>query len=446
MKAFLFLSIFILIGSISHAECLDSNLVERMTSQFNFKRWNGSDFVAVQASSHCDSDDNFYKIVQSLELLEKLESYHKPEASSLFTKEGFFSYFKTRIKNIVIEDMPIDKDCDESQSNIIAYVSPRNYSQTTFICNAFRSFSLHLRSHILFHESRHLDGHSHVKCTHGRNTGVSGCDSSYESQGSYGFGTQFDIFISKNIKDPALKQEARANAVSDLIERFNEYPWEIKKLSAVIEDNGQVSSFDGRVSKNVFKVDPHAVAGTKNGLLTFFNPDGQVKSYAFAPQMIDLDGAFINHFKTKLSPAEQNDLIDIANVKNYGCFLFTKHLVCGAKENFKSLQLGALQPKSLLVTALSLSIVTQSGARIELPDSLEKFDRLNATDLKEEIARNPLSSVVYLSDNTYLGVNHESHLVLQKNEKEGFQEVLEYSGKVIKKVLPFFWSQKLDDL
>lgn len=130
-------------------------------------------------------------------------------------------FIRQRVNKIVMAGT--SDSCKEGASGFVK----RQIAETIFICESMVQQSFLWSMLVFVHEVRHLDWNDfgHVPCQVGPLKGEFACDSNYEQRGSYGIHTEFAVRLSRTEKvAKELREEARAEALNNFIERFNTMP------------------------------------------------------------------------------------------------------------------------------------------------------------------------------------------------------------------------------
>src|SRR3989338_113006 len=224
----------LLLNSISaKADCLTQAQVDQILARHPILvKTNAGDIMKaaqepIQKVDLCDSLQLSHQTVKALLFLDKSNSLGAAPPGGLdknFLKNGPGYFLSQRIDKIVLED-PVFNGCG---AGMVAYVFLFE-QKTMHICPVAADLSTLQLADVLVHEARHTEGYSHVSCKHGPYSGYGACDSSVEKGGSYGVGFEFYLKISKSEEiSKEVRQEARGEAVVDLLERFIELPLDLR--------------------------------------------------------------------------------------------------------------------------------------------------------------------------------------------------------------------------
>lgn len=417
-------------------------------------------WVKDSAFPLCDNDNFINKLARGFVFLRNVQrSSRISDQTSIVSREGAENYFKKRISQLLVETKNHDPVCFEN--GVVAFVRPRQGPYMHLCPNGFHRYSTPLMiSYIMLHEARHMDGFSHVVCEQGPLKEIFGkneaCDESYELQGSYGVGTGYLLEVYRNTADPVVKQEARANAVVDFLQRFNRLPLEMKAGVLVQSGDHELSFFDGK-NKTAIVSTPEAiqVASLRTGIPTLFLADGTVKSYFFSKSLTDSDGTFAQSYRSNLSAAERADTKDVFFSGGYSCFLFKMKLLCGLGDKKVAIHFRDIKPvqflrssKSSLVPGNILYIVAEDGYLFALPTTLNELLKItDESQLKRSLGSYNLLSLVPGFNQDELAVTFGGHIFKYSPKNKDWTPVEVYKETNNKKILsPFTWSQKLEQL
>lgn len=445
----LFFAILFSTPLFAQASCLDAKKVEAMKDLFNVQRWNGREFLHLDNSAICSDDEALYKLFESLILLDTLPGSDASSTDSIVAEEGPMDFFKNRIRTIFIEDSPLSATCENDTT--IAYVRPK-VSNTTFVCaKAFSGISTYQRATSLVHEARHIDGYPHADCTHGSmfafGAGRGACDTDFPLQGSYGVEAGFNIFVAKSAADPVLKQQARAEAIDLLVNRFNTYPWDLKEGILAQEFSGDISFLDGKTKSFLFKGLSAAILTARLLTPTFFTFDGDVKSVDYSESMLtDTPGSFAEDFRKKTTPAQRSELLAVKYSINYVCQLYTTYLYC-EDEGSQTISFSNIEPLALLQTSDLKSpvvLIDRNGAAYQLPAKITEGDWSEA-GLKRSTSGMVLLSVAKIG-RAQFGLSKSNQVMQYSDNQKRWVEVPVYRTERFRNMVPYIWSQKLQEL
>lgn len=439
--------------------CLDSAQVQSVLKAYEILHWDDdkNDWVGNSKIDNCDAASLVHKTVRSILFLQQLPRFAVAPGgvNSQVTIEGPANFFQKRISKIYIESAKHSGDAGAcGGQGVIAFV--KSSQPEMYICPAFGSpfFTDLMSSAVLVHEARHTEGYEHDLCLHGpyakNDLPYGACDSSFEAQGSYGIGAGYVLNVYQGTKNEALRQEARANIVDDLITRFNKFPLEIQPGALLQKENGVVSFYDGK-NHVLSQLKNLKVMAIRDIFPVYFGNDGSVKTYSFSKTLKDSLGAFAKWYREKTTPAQHNSLLDVY-YGSISCLLFEKSLHCGIGDpNAKDVDiaLNDIRPLRLFSdeTGTVLSILDEDGVLHALP--LNYSELIDATESDFQIISEPMEimSRSDLDKNAAIAVKLDGSLVYTPDAvNKPWSPLKEFKGQKFLKVMPFLWSQKLENL
>lgn len=223
-------------AQLSGSECVSRDDLTEISQ--NFEQF--AIYIKEGQSSYCESDvgAQWIKVLNSLVLLKKLQpaevEFNEADAFTYkaIEESNWWAYFIARAKNLQIPE--------QCRPGVGAFVFPFFMDSTIYLCPPFFESSVTSQASILMHEVRHFDGHSHVSCTRGLDTGSSGaCDMDILNKGSYAISVQTLVGMSRIPElEPAAKNLLEAEAIYTAFNRFNAIP-KVKINEAIILSNTQ---------------------------------------------------------------------------------------------------------------------------------------------------------------------------------------------------------------
>jgi len=440
--SFLILLSYLLMSPLAYShhtnECLNQSLVNSVLSNLKLYSWEeiNKSWKLMEQIDNCNDDGIVYKIVNALFQMQNLETENKNMKNplSLVFKEGPLTFFKSRIQNIYFEP--------ESQvycpERILAYVSS-NEKNSMHICQTMTNSNDSVLKTIstLLHEAHHINGSKHVICTQGiifdRETIEESkkrfaCDDDYESQGSYGLETSFQLDIFKTTKDPIQHQLARSNVISNLFTRFNNLPLNVKQgqIVASHKKGVQFYPYSNYFNSNLIQKTESSLSKTqaplprqkpKNPLMDsnqFFNiwgtnstinayavnghklymysTTGNVYYYNHTNSLYYANDGLSEYYKTNLSSKEQASLVDVFYQTfdiDYGCLLFTNYMACNEKDTTKihRINFSNIKPYGFYLLKDPESrheliyLIDQSFKLYQIPNQFSAFEKFTERDL-----------------------------------------------------------------
>ncbi len=208
----------------SSADCIDKDRIDKTWNTFDFRtEYNRDGSAVIEKVDRCDSKSVVYKVLKAWHTMEDLPLLNAKEDA--FNQSAFgvsaTRFVKNRIKTLTFDTA----ESDTCKNGAAAYVV--NSQDMAYICPASGQFSTLFLMDVLIHESRHVDGYPHSPCARGflKDEVLYACDKSYSAHGSYGIGAEFKVRVARTENvNLALRSEARAEALSDFMTRFNSLP------------------------------------------------------------------------------------------------------------------------------------------------------------------------------------------------------------------------------
>lgn len=453
--------------STGTADCISAEDYAKISSDISFVSADGS----LTNLDLCDASTLTYKTVKALLFLKNLPLIQlKPDAfNQQIMGADLFAFFKERIHTVSFE--PDEYYCSVTYSGstpvfwTVAYVLIGDTTGTMHICKMSNQGTVSDLVPTLVHEARHENGYHHVTCNRGvlqkYDTPDSGgsCDSSYDEQGSYGVGVEYQVDIGRTASlDPALRQSAKAQAMADFFERFNKLPLGLVEGALVKAADGTLSFYDGTKLQNLQTLDKGTILGNRDGSVALYHPkSGQVNFLAPDGQSDPGNGIMATYYSTKVTPAQQGDLIDVIYENNYSCLLFRESLMCLNTDNgVADIPLHAIRPvsfvemdNSYLLKSGVISIVDDAGYTYSLPLEFDVLDMMSEKDFVKSPKPQSFTHIGEWKSNS-----HKSLLVTTTGHLQIFDEKTHATspapgvGKARFENLlaPYLWSSKLKDL
>lgn len=413
----------------------------------------------------CTEDDFSNSLLQGLAFLNKVQatSSKTKNTDSVISQEGAENYFKKRISQLLIETKKHSRAC--SNEGVVAYVSDIEGPKMHICPEEFRGYSPLMASYILLHEARHMDGYDHVFCSQGplkeqdeaEDNYYGSCDESFELQGSYGVGAAYLLEVYRTSEDPVIKQEARSNAVIDLIERFNKLPLDMKTGVLIQSDLGQLSFYDGFNRSKILNL-PETIQATtlRYGLPTFFDINGEVSTYLYSKKLTPTESAFADYYRNDFSDEQRNDTLDVYYSSEYSCFLFKAKLYCEDDKNAQfEISFQKIKPiqfikssNSILIQKNTLYITATDGYLYSLPSTMADLQKISIESQLNKTSRAfKTLSLAAGFEKDELGINFSGELLKYNSKRKFWSPVPAYIGLRNKKILsPYIWSKKIEEL
>lgn len=387
-----FLLALLFLASAAHAgpapvqqqpECLDESTIDMLFNKFRFYSTNPK--VKAEALNFCNPKDPGVPAFAGLTFLKKYSALPRlaAPASNNILGDDALEYMAGRVNAVqFLKDGEIacgeSTQGKEAKLSVAAFVM--NATPIVYICGITDEFDPLTLAEIFVHESRHVDGYRHSNCERGPLAGAgAACDPSYSTQGSYAVGVEYKLRISKHpALDPALRENARMLAFTDLFQRFNDGTMGMESRLVLADENGQNYQFDGENLEPIAGGMPGQVLTTRSGSNIFFDPaTGSAKSF-YLSRWSDALGKLARDYRAGLFGVAQRQLLDAAYQRDYACLLFPKELKCfdGSADatDYITVPLQKIRPKALfysgdstLVKPGTLFLVSEENELYELP-------------------------------------------------------------------------------
>lgn len=430
------------------------------------KAIDGLSFESVDSTvelKRCEKDNKrSFDVLNGLALLQNLPrlSEQTSEFRPGFLETDAMGFFKKRIRTIVFEGKK-GWGCDESDtSSVLAFVYGFEASQHVMhVCPAaseggMDAFEL---AAVLLHEARHIDGFPHADCEAGSLKGEAACDPSYEYGGSYSIGAEFSVLMAQEPSvNPAVRMRARAQAVSDFLQRFNKKPLGLKEGVLLQEPSGQVSFFDGRVEVPMgYRVEQGQVLGSRWGTPVFYDmTSGTVLSYSYAPELVPAAGTMAKRFAESLNSSQRQGLLDVIYFGAHACMLFTDHIICDGDNGYVEKSFTGLRAlrfiaseKSTLVESDQVYVVAEDGALYQLPKNYNEYSASEPAQWKRIEKTYDMIGLAPWTKGKELLLGRDGVLATFSKKGETPQPLPATEGRVFEKLIgPYFWSKKLEAL
>jgi hypothetical protein len=106
---------------------------------------------------------------------------------------------------------------------------------------------------IIVHETRHMDGYKHVKCSHGlyKTLSFPECDVSFEEQGSHAYALSYMMKLHNTLKDKDDKFRVRALIAQSVEYSFNNVPFGLKKGGLMLDSKTGCCFLMGMTSQSL---------------------------------------------------------------------------------------------------------------------------------------------------------------------------------------------------
>lgn len=427
--------------------CLDEEKIAKQVKHFKF-------VVRNDELSTCDPSNVFYRVLEALVALDELPNL---DSGKVFDNNiigpSAIEYLRARVD---VFEVPADwGSC--KKDGVGAFVMPWRYSRRVMVCPLIENFSPLTAMGVLIHEARHLDPkrYSHVRCYRGLYQGYEACDPSYRYKGSYAAETELKIRLASTESLPkSTRREARASAVLDLLNRFNDYP-------RPLEPGVLVQDVDGRIFhvSESGRIQPYREV-VPDAILT------QVLEWATV--IFDAETGAVRFFNVADAPGDLSDVLETAidkaireewdvkreRVKDVllenrdGCVLSERELACFQNGRALRVDLGGLSPRYITKWESRLGFTTDSGTIYLLPSKRFKGDvKLQVADLKKVQNPNGFVSVFPGASKTYFALTSDGRLVKTDAKLKRVFKFDSLEGYRFKKIVgQLVWSKAIDEI
>lgn len=440
----------------------DINEIHEVFKQFEFRSTDPK--IIGKKFNPCDDkiDSRLFEALIFLRNNGNLPSLTMAKEQNILGANAW-TFFRNRIHKIIFT-----KDgeglCGKStdDSGAAAFVSSDD-PHTMHICGFATWLTTDLIARNLVHEARHAEGFPHVICDRGffKHYQVAACDESFDSQGSYAVGVEFNLRLSKieNL-DPILREDSRVSAFRDIYERFNKVPFDIQEVPLLQDTRGSIYRFNGDTLKKMVEGNSKQILVNRaRAPLIFDTEKGTAKSFLInSTQTQDASGVMAEYFRNNLEPSLRDTLVDVLYAENYSCYLFLNSLMCRdindvSKENFISIRLALIRPVSFLYRESSAAgkssvhIVDEDGFIYSLPLTFVALSNSRESDFIR--SNKPLNFLKVAK----LSGDSDSELVLSRDGEisttvdgvvKALPQLINFKFKSV--ASPILWSDKLENL
>lgn len=367
-----------------------------------------------------------------------------------------YEYYKLRVKKIVLETGVSDEDC----AGLMHVLPTQRDEGIMHICPKATKYNVVVLATGLVHEARHLDGpeFAHQVCQAGLFAGGFSCDPSFEHAGSYAVGVEFDALLWRAPGlHPVAREQARANAVVDLLAHFNQLPLDLQAGALLAGEDGALAFFDGMKTSPVpFAVPADGLLTQKNGLATIFaRGTGRVEQYAFGPGLVPAPTDILSRrFGEFAARAEVRDVI---YGNQYVCFLRATELECAGVDyqffvkplpaGVKGLRFLRSETRSAFLAAKVVHVLAEDGTLYALPDSSAELREADPGAWDKSSRPFPFADVKPFGFGTEIGLSRDGQVSIYDRRAKTWTVPAALAGRKTRTLLaPFVWSERLRDL
>ncbi|OQW51596.1 MAG: hypothetical protein A4S09_10230 [Proteobacteria bacterium SG_bin7] len=439
------------VGAAENKSCLDK--VKANSVIENFQWWDSKNTpISDFAHDLCDSKSVVYKVIHALIALNDLPPLNdkKDELNANIINLPPFDFFKQRIGHIFFSNQNATH-CVSGTT--LAYVIMK--TSAVHICPMIINSSLTEIMKVLIHESRHAEGFGHVLCDHGdqSNSNIYACDQSYESRGSYGVDTEFQIRLARTPAVPSeIRIEARAGAIARLLNRFNKYPAGIKEGIFGETEDGRLLFVNEDMVATVSEKVKDAKLINFNGVPGwYYKSSSQIFMPNYSNSFITTKGTIINHI-TEVLNKSRGDLKDYYfNMRDkYFCILHLNSLTCSiflTNEVRKVSYILPGQSQSFLYLKNMVGIRLQDDHIVALPQYVDLLRTEDQTKLSAlENLKSSFQNVVTLEGGE-ISYNLDPLGILQMQRNSTTDTLPVAKDLRFKKIIgPFMWSERFESI
>lgn len=401
----------------AHADdCLDP---ARVQSQFRdvFRISSNDPLLKLD---FCDKTNVVHNIASSFFLLNDLP---RLSAVSDAYDQGILGdslpdYFRQRVQTIHFEH-----SCDEFT---VAFVSG---SPVMHVCPYAANLTALGNADTLLHEARHLDParYRHVDCTDGRSRS---CDPSYAYRGSYAVSAEFNVKVARTESlSPAMRQEARSEAIFFFLNTFNEMPLGLRSGVKLQAEDGGIFFYDGKKLEKLFSVDPGAVTIERLNQTLVFTPGQPLPlRHTYGTNWREPSQFFRGKLRADMgeNPGELVDVYyNMIAGQAHACYLFADSVRCSVgSAPARVFRLAGFKPLSILYGANALSpdearpyIADTEGFLYPLPYDDASLENWQEGDFKKSGESLNLKGLGYFGGQQ-LGLTLDGRAVLRNAQKQ----------------------------
>lgn len=432
----------------SSSQCLPADRIVRLFDTFKFGIHESVKDGSEKDGWGCKPNTSMYRTMQALIQIEDLPLMNTTKDA--FNRNSFglsaTQFIRHRVKRITIAKKY--RSCGES--GVVGFVRGGDTSGTFFVCEDILNVSPLWGMLVMIHESRHLDSddNSHVPCRTGPLKDDYACDSTYEQRGSYGVHTEFAVRLSRTEKvAKELREEARAEAISSFLVRFNALPLGLEP-GVFAQDKNNMFFVSSKNAVLILSNAPDELLTVRNSQPYWFNSTaGTVTAFDLSGKEMHPQGSFSEEYKSEWTPPQRSEIQDIS-YDGYFCFLTTRALDCTSNADKKRtiIDLSSYSPQNFINLKNQRGVAMRNGDIYLLPTSIDQLQGSTIKHLKKIKNKRNYTNYQWVSDYAY-ALNQNGILVKTKDfESEGFAPSFLQNIRFEKIVGPTTWSPLLKDL
>ncbi len=321
-------------------------------------------------------------------------------------------------------------------------------------------------SSAILHEARHsTSGYGHANCLYGRQSEGITCDLSLDFAGGYAVGVELYVKASRTSSfDSALRQQARALAITDLLERFQTPPLAIDRGYLLQTESGEVIFWGARGSRPFFSAPrPSALLIHRFASQALFDRDtGNVTDcFSASACLADAAGMIAAEFRSLGSAAKRASLLDVTYEAggrvDYSCLLYSDTVDCiqSDGQDRVSVDIRALGPKKFLYAGNTgwlpnenaLYIVDAQGFAYQMPATFAALKQGQAGSLVKQETQIGLLEVTRVSRDREMAIFLNGDLMYYDIVKGQWDPVPQMRGQKFRRFLSdVLWSPRVEEL
>ncbi|HDR2890709.1 TPA: hypothetical protein I4G69_001542 [Enterobacter asburiae] len=438
--------------SVEKDVCLSPQRVKSMLARFEITARDDSDKETKKytVADKCDQDA-FKKTILALEQIQTV-SNQKSKNISDEKSIDFFAFINKKIKKIIL--MPGDSNlCDFNEGGVV--LDPEKPDKIIRLCVLNGRMSFTQLAMIIVHETRHMDGYKHVKCSHGMYKTLSfpECDVSYEEQGSHAYAVSYMLKLHNLLKDKDEKFKVRRQIAQSVEYSFNNVPFGLKKGGLMLDSQNRILFDDGK-DISVIKAFKDNITSVviDLGYPLALHQNGSIEAYTFTDKWSFVAGPLPDNFK-KLDEDTRKKILDTYIDNKETCYLLPAEILCAAKDGFVKFTFDGISPVVFFdapdMSKYSLMrIKDQNGRVFVIPGSiLFNSDDKNfnsAFEDKKHAFEPEVSSYAEFENGDMVGARPDGTVLIKRKDSE-WKEDDRFKGVTVKKILPYYWSKQLED-
>ena len=433
-------------------DCYDSSRVASEV-QTQFKLTNNDPSLQYR---YCDQKNIIFATFQALLYLKDLPAIN---VSNDDLDQGILGTHPYDFLTSHIQEIAFEPNGENCATGTMAYINDQ--LPTMHVCPWMTNFDILTNAGVLIHESRHVDGFPHVYCDHGPyRTGPRACDPSYQTKGSYGTATEFEVKVSRSSTvNGAVRVNARGFAITDFMERFNALPFGIHQGILLESADNSVGFFDGSSLSPIIgpQKDNQVFFATSAARAGFYNPDNRSIAYYQANgQLVPPAKSSLQDELDRLSTSQTESLQDIAFIGDGTCFLLAQSLHCfriGDDNSAFDVPLNGLRVSSFVAINESrifrdgdVYLADMTGAIFQMP----VYEQLRGSDpshYPRAVTSLDLLAIAQISSNQEIVMRSNHQLQIFDSSSNTWTSISALGGRSFKRMIgPYFWSAQLGHL